>query len=455
MSGILPPRGTLVSAQGGPATSSEVRSEVRIGGTLVPVEAFDVTSGSYGSVGHASMTLSRTVLQAVSIDLVTLSSSSTVVPVTIYATDQGPLGTGTQVQIFDGDVVSSEWEMDEDSVTVHARDHAGVFVDQKRVLTRDVKPLTSAVAPLSPGQVLTSQGIATVNRKISQVVSDIATEFGYTPILRMGPGTDVTAGASYGGGDHSLTTIPMNLWTLLNTLARDTGNEVYTTPLRQLVFGIPGAELPRLSLSWLTQGQQGQAADAVPVANLCITHNPRRNSTFRVIVTSYDNARAVATIGRATWIGSNLATPSLTEGLHSGAAAKTADSQLVSSAATKGQGSSADLSHVQLYTFHWDGMTNDDADARAGAIATDIAKRLLLMRGTLDGYPRMTPTQPVSIWGPLPQLFTGNTWYISGYRHRFRMPHGGSSHRMRTWEGFTTEFQALDLPSTSLASTAR
>lgn len=451
MSGNPQPSGALYPAQGIPSTT-DVKSEVRIAGVLVPVNMFEATSGTYGSVGHAMFTMSRALLDELGIDLVTVSSSSTVVPVTIYVTDTGPLGTGVLKLLFAGSVVSTEWDIDDDVVTVHARDRAGVFIDQKRILVRDVKPLTAAIAPLSPGQKLTSQGIATTNRLVSQVVRDVATEFGYTAVINMGAGTDVMAGSSLGSGDHTLMTIPMNLWTLLNTMARDTGNEVYTTADGKLVFGTPGAGLQTLHLTWrIPESWPNQTPGSLPAANLKIVHNPRRNGTFRVLMISYDQARAQTTIGRATYIGSNLATPGLSEGLYVGTAAQSADARLVKDASTKGVGSPADLSHVQLYTFHWDGMGNDDANARAAAVATDISKRLMTMCGVIDGYTSITPTQPIILHSTLPRVFTGNTWYVSGYRHRFVLPHGSSGHRMRSWEGFTTEFQALDLPSVSLA----
>lgn len=434
----------------GSASPFSVNIQVVVGSVQLPVMSFQVTSGSYGSVGHATITLTISMLDARHIDLVEVSSSGTTVPVAIYAATAGR----PPVKIFDGDVLSTEWDFDNDVVTLHARDHAAIFVDQRRILTRDATALVSALQPLSPGQVLTPQGVSTINRKVSQVVADIATDFGYTPVVQMGPGTDITAGASYGGGDHAYMTIPQNLWSILNTLAKDTGNEIYTTPDRRLVFGVPGQGLPTLGLTYKLPPGQGPPG-SVPVARLVVNHNPRRNGTFRVLVTSYDQARATSTIGRATYIGSNLSSPGLPEGLRVGSDAQAADGQLLKDAATKGEGSPRDLSHVQLYTFHWDGMTNEDANSRAGAIATDISKRLLLMAGRLEGTPELRPTQPIQVSAnTLSPVFTRNTYYVSGYTHRFTMPGEGSGRGGR-WDGFYTDFHSLDLPSTALAGTVR
>jgi hypothetical protein len=414
-----------------------------------PMTAFDVTSGSYGSVGHAAAHTTRKMLDAQGIDLVQIASGGTQVPFLVYAETE----TIKHTQIFDGDVLSVEWDMDTDMVVVHARDHAGVFVDQKRILARDAQALTKALTPLSPGQLLTPTGVSTMNRTVSQVVTDIASEFGYKPVINMGQGTDVLTGALYGSSDHTYMTIPQNLWSILQTLARDSGNEIYTTPDRKLVFGEPGAGLPTLHVSWNQQLTDDQLLTNYPIARLQITHNPRRNATFRVLVTSYDPTRAQVTLGRATVIGDNLATSLTPAGTYTGSQALGVDNQLLSDAQTKGQGSASDLSHTQLYTFHWDGLSTDDANARAAAIAADISKRLLLAKFVMDGLPTITPTQRVQISGNLPPAFSGNTWYVSGFMHKFAMPQERQQTGFGT--GYVTEVQCLDLPTAALAATTR
>ena len=431
-----------------PATTpTAIQFQVQVGEQALVVSEFNVTSGSYGSVGSASMQVSRRLLTSLDFDLVDVTSNSTIVPVSIWvASGQIPL-----TKIFDGDVMSTDWNMDLDTVTIHARDHAGVFVDQRRILARDAQAVTSALTPLSPGQQLNPSGISTINRKVSQVVEDIANQFGYTPVLNMGD-SDVLKGAQFGAGDHTYMTIPQNLWQILNDLARDTGNEVYTTPDRKLVFGTPGAGLPTLYFNWNTPFVPENTPDdpqVYPCQNLRINHNPRRNATFRVLVFSYAPGTATATIGRATYVGSNANTSSIPEGLHVGNDALSADKQLLQSSDTRSGGSSRDLSSVQLYTFHWDGLTNDDANARAAAIANDIAKRFLQIHFWIDGLPTVTPTQKFFLSGPegMPSAFTGNTWYVSGIRHVFRLP--GDS--VSLTDGYRTEIIGLDLPNNALA----
>ncbi len=420
---------------------------VQVGGTEIIVKSFTVVSGSYGSVGHARFETSQKLLSDFKIDLLEISQSAPLVSVQIFA--ETP--TTPHTKIFDGDLLNTNWDMDRDEVVVHARDHAGVFVDQHRILARDAGALTGALGPLSPGQQLTPAGIATMNRTVAQVVTDIAQQFGYTPVINGGT-ANTPAGAAYGSSDRAYMTIPQNLWSILNTLAKDTGNEVYTTPDRKLVFGPPGVGLPTVNLSWGT-GADVRLPNLVPCAQLVFRHQPRRNSTFRVLVISYDPATAQVTEGSATVIGPDLATSAVPAGTYSGAQAGVADKALADDAQTSGYGSHNNLSHVQLYTFHWDGLTAADCNARAAAIAADITKRLVLLSCTIDGYPTLTPTQKLSVTGNrLNPFFSGNTWFVSGFQHEFSMP--GPGHH-RGWSGFRTQIQALDLPNNALSGTVR
>jgi hypothetical protein len=434
--------------------SSDLSISYTVGGVHIPASGFEVVGGSYGSIGHATVRTSILALETQGVDLVQLTSSAPQVPVTVTVYEGGYPGT-----VFGGEATTTEWDFRTDTVTLHSRDWAGVLVDQKRILARDVAPLTAALGPLSPGQNFSASGVSTMNRNVSQVVTDIANQFGFTPVVQMAGGTDVVAGSIYGSADHVFMTIPQNLWSVLNTLARDTGNEVYVTPDKRLVFGAPGAGLQTLQLSWNLPELQGQSGSFLPCDGLSITHNPRRNNTFRVLVISYDPAKAIVTLGRATYIGDSasqsssnpaLSSINVSSGLHTGSDAVQADGALANVAGSKTIGNTSDLSHIQLYTFHWDGLTADQANARAAAIATDISKRLLLMRCRIDGYPAMVPTQPLTLQGQhIPANMSGNTWYVSGYRHSFVMPTPKSKSG-----GFWTEISALDLPNTALASSS-
>lgn len=436
-----------------------------IDGNAVPVDQFSATSGVYGSVGHLSTRTSISALAALGIDLVAITSGATA-PITVNLSvtqDQdasnthGPLASAqisnaapasgapsvvTTQMLFGGELVDVEYDYDRDSAIIHSRDWAGQLVDQKRVLTRIATSITKLLQPLAPGQNPNSLGVNTVNQTLAQIVTAIANEFSMTPVLNLTGGVpgSTTLGSLYGGATQTFMSVPQSLWEILNQLARDTGYDVYVTPNRSLVFGQAGAGLSTLKLSWnLSQLPQG----AVPSKDLKVHHHPRRNATFRVIVFSYDPSAGQQTTGYATVVGANLAgSAGMEPGIWTGNDAITANKQL---AGVKKGG--VPVSQVPLYSFRIDGLTQAQAVQKALGIATDIAKREFILSCEIDGYPAITPTQPITLAGPVNPAFSGNTFFVNGYEHTFTMPSqlGGG--------GFITRIKALDIPTLGTGKT--
>jgi hypothetical protein len=430
---------------------------VTVGGTPVPFTRFSMTGGAYGSVGHVTITTSNTALLDAKMDLFALTSGSPgFVEVDISVQQQPPdqpqaggysaggtsSTSSTTKRIFGGEYLRTDWDLDTDAVTIHARDWAGVLVDQKRILTKIGKAVEKVLAPLAPGRV-TVAGISNENQQVSNIVNSIAAEFGFTPVLNLSSsGRNPSVGTLYGSSDQSFITVPQSLWTILNQLARDTGYVVYVTPLKELVFGEPGAGLDTLQLCWNISPSQGQ----LPCKHAKIEHHPRRNSTFRVLVISYDPSHAQATIGRATYVGNAYAGQhGLTAGLSTGQAAITADKNIL--ALQQGE-ANISSSQIPLYTFHVDGLNADQATMRAESIATDIAKRELILSTTIDGLPSVLPTQMIRLSGDVVSAFSEPTFYVSGYQQDFSMP---DAHSHRSDAGWVTRVTALSVPTEGLA----
>lgn len=435
---------------------TDITFAATIGGMNVPVYRFNITGGSYGSVGHLTLHCTQAALDAAKIDLFTLTSGSPgFTEVDLSATQRAPSSTpaggystqqqpsSTETRIFGGEYVTTEYDMDTDEVVVHARDWAGVLVDQKRVLTKISNAIQKALQPLAPGRV-TAAGISNENQKVGNIVTSIAQEFGFNPVLNLSSGgLNPTVGTLYGSADQSFVTVPQSMWTILNQLARDTGYDVYVTPKKDLVFGEPGAGLDTIQLSWNQAPGDGQ----VPCKDLKITHHPRRNSTFRVLVMSYDPSKGQTTLGRATYIGNNFAGQhGLSGGLNTGQAAVTADKNIL---ALQQGGANLGTTQIPLYSFNLDGLSADQANIKAQSIATDIAKRELILSAQIEGMPSLLPTQKVTLVGKnLRSDFTGNTFYVSNYTHTFTMPTGG---RGNHHDGWTTKITALNIPTEGLA----
>lgn len=412
---------------------TEISFQLRIGGKVVPATEIEVTGSSYGSVGHATLQTSLTALKSRGIDLYSLTSSSSGITEVSIAVTMGNKTT----RIFGGEHLMTSWHLDQDSVQIHARSWAGILVDQKRVLTKIANAITGALAPLVPGQI-SAAGISSQNQTLGNIVTSIANEFGFTPVLNMTNGNP-TIGTLYGSSDQTFMPVPQSLWSILNQIARDTGYVVYDTPKKELVFGTPGAGVEPLNLFFGKASKGG-----FPSRNVRLEHQPRRNSTFRVLVISYDPAQRRMAIGKASYVGRNFAgSNGLSPGLSVGTAATGNDSKL----AKLDQGTGT----IALYTFHHDGLDQAQAETLAAAIATDIAKRELIISATIDGYPGATPAQVVKMTGDVPAAFAAAKFYASGFTHTFRMPtternHGTSS------GGFITEIKALNIPTEALAA---
>jgi hypothetical protein len=402
---------------------------VQIAGTDLPLFRAQISGGSHGSTGHATITSSITALADQGVDLLEISQDApTIVPVDIFLAQD----SGTS-HLFGGEYLKANWSFKRDAVSIHARDWSGLLVDQKRVLTNILGGNTGALAP---GEVA-GDGVSTTNQPLSKMVTAIANQFGLTPDLRLSsaPGSDPEVGTIFGSStDTILTAVPQSLWGILMRLARDTGNEVYTTPDKHLVFGAPGAGLSPLTFGWM---QNPPPAGTLPLMDLNIEHNPRRNLTFRVLVLSYDPTTRQTTKGQAYVIGTNMTTSggsTVKAGAWSGAQASAIQAQI-------GAGPKSQKNAIPLYTFHVDGLTAAQANLRAQSIATDIAKRELIVTGSADIVPGMSPSQPVTLDGNIPAGFLSHQYYVTGYTHNFSMPQGGASRQAE----LDTSFMLLDV----------
>ena len=402
---------SLTNTEGGMAsltTATPVFAACSFGGQILPITAFTVSGGAYGTTGRANFRTSITALKALNINLYDLSvSSGPSVEVLAYAN----YGNNTQpARIFGGEYLNTTWSYEDDLVEIAARDYLGVLVDQHRLPTRLNKAL---IQWANVGQSANSFGVEIQNQLLSSVVEAIANEFGLTPIVQLN--SNPILGIQYGSVDRVFTTVPQNLYTILQTLALNSGYETFGTPKKQLYFGLPGIGQNVLNVAYKVGTQQLTNSNTrptpVPCKNIEIEHQPRRNATFSVIVISQDFAKAKPTKGYATVVAPGI--PSFTAGIHSGPDAISTNQAL----RTKGL-------QVPLYTFHEEGLTADQTSAKAAAIAMDIAKRAVIVSFDIDGYIDMLPTKQVKLLGDVDAAFAAMDFYVTAYQHTFTMPSG-------------------------------
>jgi hypothetical protein len=399
----------------------DIVPEMLINGQSIPVADFEVTSGAYGSVGHLVASTSRLAVAAAGINLIGLAANAASgMPVDIYVTLDG-----TRTHIFSGEYVTGTWEFDQDLIEIHARDWAGPLVDQKRILS-------SIAGGIQTVAQQAGKGVETQNQTLSQIVSAIAQQFSLIPDLRLQKTENPTMGTLFGSDDTVYWASPYSLWAILNKLARDTGNEVYVTPDKHLVFGTPGAGLTPITLSY---HYDPPPAGTYPCYGLKIEHNPRRNLTFQVMVLSYDPGKAQTTQGQAVVMGTNV-NASDTVTVHAGAWSG-ADATAISSAL----GNSLNSNNMPVYTIRIDGLTQTQAQNMAVAIANDIAKRELILTAETDGIPAVAPLNPMTLVSDIVEPeFLGHQFWINKYTHTLRMG-GGKNKRA----DFRTTITALDL----------
>ena len=495
--------------------TGDIRPHVRIGvagnaGTEFPVLGFSVHGTCSGSIGHAEIRTSRSALHTANIDLMQLSSSAPAAVIVTISIEQ--LQTKKLLDevsqninsllhhqvsqqskypaLFQGEFVSAEWDYDNDMVTIHCRDFGGLLVDQKRILTTTE---IATINVLAPGLIASKASIPTNDSSITSLVTSIANQFGFTPLIALSTSSSSTQvlndtseansipiGGIYGEtGTQTFDPIPQSMWAILTRLALDLGYVVFVMPPRIssssaslpsnsgfLYFGVIPAIDPQSTRPFptitLSYNKYPTIAGAIPCRKLSITHNPRRNETFRVLVLSYDAGIGKQTTGRCTAIGSNFTFGDqiLSPGIWTGNNVNTIDNQL----ATKSQPA------IPVYTFHIEGLTQAQADAKALGIATDIQKRALILKAETDGLINLHPAQALMIDGNTyqqqttknsllssvlsnqppsqldrtidTQLLGKDKFHVVEYTHNFSLPqHGG----MGGHGGFTTSLTCLNI----------
>ena len=412
---------------------------VTIGGNTIDAIGFQHTGGSYGSIARCRIETTFALLASRMINLYALTS--VLGPTDVYVS-AATTSKGAPPPFFGGEVTDIGWNLDEGTVTINAQSWAGRLADQRRVPTQIIAGVAGILQPLAIGQNPSASGISTQNQKIAALVTQIATLYGLTPIINLpeAPAGPAFHGIQYASQDVTWSPSPQSMWKVLNDLARDTGAVVYDLPDKSLYFGVPGAGKAPLRLCYgyatVPSGQQ-------PIRRVVIQHQLRRNATFRVLVTGYDPGRAVPTKGQATAIGQNMAgIGGLAAGIYSGPQAVAADKAL----AKLKKGASA--AQIPLYQVQLDGFGASQAQAKAAAIAADIASRELQVSFEAEFIAGMAPTIPAVIsYAQSAGLPNSGQFYVSAYSHSFVMPRRGGG-----GGGLMTRATLLNVPVEALAS---
>lgn len=385
-----------------------------INGLEVPIKAWRIKTGCYGSISSVTFTTSRKMLTTKNLTISELiSAQGAPIPIDVYVT----LGNNQPVHLFGGCIDGLSVEYDSDLVIITGRDWASELVDARRVL--NLKEYT--------------------NKTPSQIAEAIATNYGLTPLVVPTP-NGMLAG-SFFKNDAVLSRQSRPAWTTLVWLAQQIGFQVYVTPARELVFSPIKENAPPANLIWkpLPNNPPG-----VVVKGLNFRHSIKRNRTFRVRVISYHPKTTQTTTNYVVILGESVPVPTavskssaprkshIAAGYYRGAAGQNC-SELLTSA---GLG-------IPTYTFNYSGLTPDQCKMKAEAIAEDIAHKLFVVTCLVTGNTDIYPLQPVKLFGEIDPELIGATFFINGLEHAYEQPLEGGTAQSA---GFITHITMNTLP---------
>jgi phage protein D len=361
-----------------------------IAGIDVPLVSARCTLSSQSAMGTAEATTSLGLLANSGIDLITASQTADGATFDLWG-----YYDNSKNLLFSGVVDSCDGNFGEDEITIRGRDHAASLADGRQT-----------VASLNFR-----------NQTIGQIVTQIANKFGLTPLVT-DPG--VMAGPLMNGenfyGPH-----PQTYWAIIQTLADQVGYEAYVTPDQTLYFG-PEQDKSAINVNF---GADPHSGAENPLLSLAFTYNPRNNSNITVKVISSMPQQANYVLATATakqlQVGSDQRKPTaLLEGR---------------GLRVNRQGSSGGIAAPKsVYYIFAPGMSPDQAQAKAQSAADDLAKRQIIIDGTLEGLPSLQLHSKINLLETTIDLlgFESLDYNVAQVGHSFDMENG-----------FNTTFSAI------------
>jgi len=230
------------------------------------------------------------------------------------------------------------------------------------------------------------------------------------------------------------------------------------TPMKELVFGPPPDEKKApVTLTWMAKVDD---VDAQPIYKMTTTESPRRNSSFKVKVFSYDVRKCMLIHGDVTQVGSDLkkeaqpitfdgttfstgltATP-IAPGTYTGPANALLNENSLSYADKQS------LKKAPTYEFRISGLTQTQADQKAKAIAKELARRARSAHIVIDGDPLFNPQARVQLREGIPGCldeWNNINMEVASVTHAYGM----------SGDGFTTTLGCLAIPPGVIDSAAQ
>lgn len=388
-----------------PGQIPAVFPSVNVNNVELPCYMWEVHVGSYGTLGTAHLYTSGRMLKESGIQLVnSVEGNATVIPVNISIVDQ----TGIRNVVFAGGYDRFEPIMHRDQVVIYARDMAAPMYDSPIVFS------DTQYQNITP----------------SDFAIQMAQKFGLSYDVDPTP-NGTTIGATFNNQTVFMAR-PQSPWALLESLAQQIGFSLSVQPVATgltssggyvqgvLKFkqigksvALPGLPaVPPTTFTWRA-APSTTPDNVIPIKELHLIHQPRKNKTFAVKVVSQDPNTLQPVVATA-YAGAISTTQNVTAG-------------------------------VPVYLYNIPGRTYAQAVNDANGYAADIAKRELLATVTVDGMSSLMPLDQIviaeAVQGDLFGLANRNM-YVNSITHHFGMAPGLSSDA----EGFLTTFTAMTVP---------
>jgi len=378
------------------ALARMINVSISVAGTDLPASAFKVTDSSQGEFSTANISSSIAAWRIQGVEIPKKDDA-----VDIHA------GLDGLDHLFSGVVDDVRFKWDRDTVEISCRDLGAVLNQSKLVLSKyDFK-----------------------NQTIGKIVKQVAEDFGLDTDIK-DPG--IMAGSEQ-HGEHQYLPSADNPWSLFQDLARQVGYAVKVDKDNVLSFK-PPEESGGGTLT-VTYGGDPKNNPKNPIKDLETTYQLARNGDVKVKVVSYHPTKAQKVSSEATAKGKE---PS------GGNKRYTASGQPKKTRKTR-KTKSTKANKTPTVTIRRDGLTQEQADELAKATAKDIAKKQIIMSGTIEMKPVKIHSKlkvkcvSVDILG-----FDAIEYCISQVVHSWDMPEeGGSS------GGLFTEITAQLRPEVS------
>lgn len=380
-----------------------VDTAIAIGGTQIPCKSWQVRVGSDGSIGSVRCETSVLLLKQSGVDVISWSQKPDGASLDVFIGYDQSLS-----HVFGGVLDDLRWQFNDDLIEITGRDYGAVLADTQSV----------------------TSSINYKNATVSDIAQQIADLNGFTANITR---TDVKASTEM-WQTSAFVPHAQSWWSILQNLAQQVAYELHITPTKELYFG-PPISSSSLRCIYVPTRAQVRNRQMEPLKSFEIEYHPRNNANFNVKVISYHPQGATRITGQAQSLDSVNLSGIGTSKPNIGSSVGTTGRRVRNIPRVSGK-----PSKKPTFTYFMDGLDQNKADSKAKSIADDIAKRTVVINGTIEGNAGVEVHTSIKLVEGRIDLLGFDTldYRVTSLEHQFSMPQRGSKSG-----GWTTHFEAM------------